>query len=368
MDTQNTENEEFIQETPVSVPKKKKKHRGLIIFLAILILAVACGAAYYFLERQKPEKAVKEFLSGVQQMDLASIEAMLQSHDLSAVDNADIRNETFGEFFKNINEKMTFKIVKNNFDIYNGTAQVTARIKYIDGSDIYKETISEFLRQIVSTAFSGKEMNEAETQQLLASILSEKSNAVEDRFAETDITYPVIRSGKQWKIVSLDDETVKIMSANFKSVEDEINNSLTELGEETDNSADNSPAAVEGDSINMTTEKFTIRYTQHRFTNDFAGNPCLLVYYDYTNNGDSASSAMVDVNIQAYQNGTLCEAAIPEANDSAIDHFMAEIQPGQTVNVCQAFSVADNSDVTLQAGEAFSFGGGQTTSQILKLQ
>ena len=53
-----------------------------------------------------------------------------------------------------------------------------------------------------------------------------------DVFSETDITYPVIKTDSGWKIVSLDDETVKIMSANFKSVEEEINNSLNNMDSE----------------------------------------------------------------------------------------------------------------------------------------
>ena len=63
---------------------------------------------------------------------------------------------------------------KQNFSLANGTATVTAKIKYIDGSDIYKETITEFLKQIVSTAFSGQELTEEQTQQKLAALLEEK--------------------------------------------------------------------------------------------------------------------------------------------------------------------------------------------------
>ena len=77
---------------------------------------------------------------------------------------------------------------------------------------------------------------------------------------------------------------------------------------------------------------------------------------------------MVDVSLSAYQNDTVLSAAIPDTNDDALDHYMAEIQPGETVSVCQAFSLNDTSDVTLVAGEGLSFGGGATTSQILKLQ
>ncbi|MEI3412929.1 MAG: hypothetical protein V8Q57_06875 [Blautia sp.] len=39
----------------------------------------------------------------------------------------------------------------------------------------------------------------------------------------------MIRVNNQWKVSALDDETVKIMSANFKSVEDEIRQTLDSL-------------------------------------------------------------------------------------------------------------------------------------------
>ena len=68
---------------------------------------------------------------------------------------------------------MTWSITKTSFSFQNGTADVTARIRYIDGSDIYRETVTEFLRQIVSSAFSGESLTEQETQEKLAAILME---------------------------------------------------------------------------------------------------------------------------------------------------------------------------------------------------
>ena len=85
--------------------------------------------------------------------------------------------------------------------------------------------------------------------------------------SETDITYPVIKTDSGWKIVSLDDETVKIMSANFKSVEEEINNSLNNMdNEDSSGSSSNAPEASADDTLNLTTEKFTIKYTKHTIT------------------------------------------------------------------------------------------------------
>lgn len=366
-----TENQNVYTDDPectAPVKKKKRKKKGLIIFLVILILAAAGAAGCYFWERQQPVETVKTFLTDVQKMNFDGMKAQLQSNDLAALDNADITNEAYKTFFQNVNQKMTFSIKKTEFNIINETASITAKIKYIDGSDIYKETITEFLKQIVATAFSGQQLTEEETQQKLAALLEEKSAAITNTFAETEITYPLIKAGGKWKIVALDGETVKMMSANFTNVQDEINQSLEEMENADANETPAAPEASADGTIDMSNEKFTIHYKQHRIAKDFSGAPCLLVYYDYSNNGTAASSAMVDVNLQAYQNGQVLTAAIPESNDAAIDQFMTEVQPGQAVSVCQAFSLIDESDVTLQAGEAFSFGGGNVTSQILKVK
>ena len=366
-----TENRDVYTDEPeyaAPVKKKKRKKKGLIIFLVILVLAAAGAAGYYFWERQQPIETVKTFLTDVQKMNFDGMKAQLQSNDLSALDNADITNEAYKTFFQNVNQKMTFSIKKTEFNIINETASITTKIKYIDGSDIYKETITEFLKQIVATAFSGQQLTEEETQQKLAALLEEKSAAISNTFAETEITYPLIKAGGKWKIVALDGETVKMMSANFTNVQDEINQSLEEMENADANETPAAPEASDDGTIDMSNEKFTIHYKQHRIAKDFSGAPCLLVYYDYSNNGTAASSAMVDVNLQAYQNGQVLTAAIPESNDATIDQFMTEVQPGQAVSVCQAFSLIDESDVTLQAGEAFSFGGGNVTSQILKVK
>lgn len=347
--------------------KRKKKKKGLIIFLIVLILAAAAGAGFYFWQRQQPVNTVKRFLEDVKAMDFDGMSSLLQNSDLTVLDNADITNAAYTNFFSAVNQKMDFDIKKTTFSILNGTANVTVHVKYIDGSYIYRETITEFLKQIVSTAFSGETLTEEETQQKLASLLEEKASSVQDSFAETDISYPLIKAGDTWKIVSLDENTAKMMSANFTDVQDEINTSLAEMENAENSNTAQPPQAASGDTIDMSNEKFTIHYKQHRVSKDYSGAPCLLVYYDYSNNGTSASSAMVDVSLQAYQNGQALSAAIPEGNDEAIDQFMAEVQPGQAVTVCQAFSLIDESDVTLQAGEAFSLGGGTVTSQILQL-
>ena len=366
---------DFDDDTP---RRRKKSKKPLVICLIILIIAAAAGAtAWYLNARHKPVEATEKFLTGMQNMDFTTMENLLQSHDLSALDDADIRDSAYTDFFTTINKKMTYKITKNKFDIQNGTAKVTVHLKYIDGTNIYAATIQEYTRKVAVAAYAGKEMTQDDIQEMLASLLAENASTADEKYSDIDITYPLIKIGNNWKIVSLDDTTVKVMCANFKNVKDEISSQLND--ESTDSSSDASADSqtasdadstqTGGSSIDITTDKFSVRFKQFAVSNDYGGNPCLMIYYDYTNSGDSQSSAFVDFTLQASQNGESLEGTYPEANDTAVDNYMTTIDPGKTVTVCQVFFLKDTtSDVTLQGKETLNVSGGQTTSQVLKLQ
>lgn len=344
--------------------KKKKGRTGLIVFLLLLLLAVIGGGAYYYTQRQEPQKAVDAYLKAIQQMDINTMENLLQSQDVSALDTVELRSDMYTEFFKSMNSQMTYEITKNAYHFQEGTAEVTAKIQYVDGTNIFMETISEFLRQLTFSAISGKDFSMKESEENFVSILTETAKTVEGKKIETTVTYSVVKTDSGWKIAALDAETVKFMASNYSGMENEINAFL----EKQPSTLDSTVPESSGTTINMDNEKFSIRYTQHRVANDINGAPCLMLYYDYTNNSNTPSSAMVDVSIQAYQDGVRCDVAIPEIRDKAAeDHFTAEVQPGQTINVCQVFSLRSTEDVTLQATDAFNFDG-DTTSQVLALQ
>ena len=359
--------------------RKKKSKKPLIICLVILLIAaVAGGVAWYLNERHKPVEATEKFLTGMQNMDFTTMENLLQSHDLSALDDADIRDSAYTDFFTTVNKKMTYKITKNKFDIQNGTAKVTVHMKYIDGTNIYAATIQEYTRKVAVATYAGKTMSQDDIQEMLASLLAENASTADEKYSDIDITYPLIKIGDEWKIVSLDDTTVKVMCANFKNVKDEISSQLND--DSSDSSSDASTDSTEpsdtsdsaqtaGSSIDITTDKFSVRFKQFAVSKDYGGNPCLMIYYDYTNSGDSQSSSFVDFTLQASQNGESLEGTYPEANDTAVDNYMNNIDPGKKVTVCQVFLLKDTtSDVTLQGKETLNVSGGQTTSQVLKLQ
>ena len=87
----------------------KKGHAGLIIFILILVLVIGGGTGFYFYQRQQPRKAVENFLDSMKKMDFNTMESMIQSSDLTALDNADIRDAAYTDFFSEINKKMTYR-------------------------------------------------------------------------------------------------------------------------------------------------------------------------------------------------------------------------------------------------------------------
>lgn len=78
------------EDSQPATPGKKKGKAGFVIILILLILALAGAAGYYFYERSKPGKALDTYLSSIRDMDFTTMESMLQSNDLSALDSADI--------------------------------------------------------------------------------------------------------------------------------------------------------------------------------------------------------------------------------------------------------------------------------------
>ena len=109
-------------------------------------------------------------------------------------------------------------------------------------------------------------------------------------------------------------------------------------------------------SINFTADEWSITYIKHEVSTDYDGNPCLFLYYTYTNNGEEASSAGVDTLVQVFQNGVECETAFVIDNvPESFENSMKDIQPGYSIEVCEAYSLTDMSDVTIEVSDWVSF-------------
>lgn len=119
--------------------------------------------------------------------------------------------------------------------------------------------------------------------------------------------------------------------------------------------------------IDFEAHTFTLKYVKHEVGTDYEGNPCLFVHYSFKNTGEENLVPMAAVALKATQNGSDCLAAVVMDVNEEIDNYMQEIEPGKEVQVCQAYTITDNSDVTIEASELVTIDE-EDDVQILKLK
>ena len=120
-------------------------------------------------------------------------------------------------------------------------------------------------------------------------------------------------------------------------------------------------------ALSIDTADFSIRYNKYALGKDYAGSDCLLYYFTYTNRSSEPSSPMKDIRLKAFQNGKSLSDAIPNGKDAALDNFYAQVNPQETITVCRAFSLADRSNVTMQA-DVSGNDGPTVSTHMLKLE
>lgn len=113
-----------------------------------------------------------------------------------------------------------------------------------------------------------------------------------------------------------------------------------------------------------------VKYTGFKIKQDYEGNNCLVLYYDYTNKEDKAKGMWLsDINIQVFQNGIECETAfVLNDRDNSMDNYSKDIMKNVTINVAESYKLYDMNDVTIQIEELWNWTNPKTTTVTLKLQ
>ncbi|WP_165056155.1 MULTISPECIES: DUF5067 domain-containing protein [unclassified Adlercreutzia] len=101
-----------------------------------------------------------------------------------------------------------------------------------------------------------------------------------------------------------------------------------------------------------TESKYAVTIDDCVVTTDYAGKPAAVVTYTFTNNSEDATSFMVAIHDQCFQNGVQLELAI--VNDLDSSRSMSEIKPGASITIQQAYVLDDQSDLTVECTELIS--------------
>jgi len=113
-----------------------------------------------------------------------------------------------------------------------------------------------------------------------------------------------------------------------------------------------------------TVGKYTVKFTDAALAKDYDGKDVIIVSYDFTNNDEETTSAMVSLVVKAFQDGVELERAyfLDGADGYDADNIMKDLKTGATLNCQEAYILSSmSSPVEVEAKASFSFSDEKVT-------
>lgn len=159
--------------------KNKNKLAWIIVIIAVVVIAVVAIVTTIFFGNN-PEKTIEETFTALKEgnMDVLeeyistegtenSIENELTADLTDSTENPELEKEMLNSCFS----QLEWKISETKKD--GNTAVVTVDITNKDFSNVMQEIFSEMIAQVFSSTFTGQEMTEEDTMQLMKEKIDE---------------------------------------------------------------------------------------------------------------------------------------------------------------------------------------------------
>nr|DAF72790.1 MAG TPA: protein of unknown function DUF5067 [Caudoviricetes sp.] len=127
------------------------------------------------------------------------------------------------------------------------------------------------------------------------------------------------------------------------------------------------PSPLDDDIIDVNINGCHVTYEGHEVVQNMAGDLCVAVYYQFTNNTSENQEFDLTVSDKAFQNGVELEQSVFHVNDESKLSVM-EIQPGVSITVCSGFVLRDESNVELQLFPWISFDSTPSDAMLLSVK
>jgi hypothetical protein len=142
----------------------------------------------------------------------------------------------------------------------------------------------------------------------------------------------------------------------FTIVANAANTAFSEAGRITDVGPDASVSdSATGPDEAATASDFSVVIGESAQTEDYEGNPALVVTFTFTNNSDDDANFMFAVSPKAFQDGVELESAILLNDDFDMENALKDVKPGVSLDVQWAYVLDGSSDVTVEVTELISF-------------
>lgn len=207
-----------------------KKVITIAVMTVILLSFVGCATV-------KPENTVKKFFTATQTLDTEIMSSTIVTSNTSGVtaikdllkgDKSEMPTYVT-DYLKNNAAKMTYKVT--GIEINGDKAVVMVDCKYVDGGPLFKATFTSFFMKALPLAFSGTELTQEQTNQMLIDIMKEQSKLISETFKEVSLKVNCVKKDKAWYISEITDEMKDVAMSGFISVGKEYNNAFGGSGD-----------------------------------------------------------------------------------------------------------------------------------------
>ena len=186
-----------------------------IILSAVLVLGLAaCGAGAP--KEPGPEDTVTAFFEAMKAFDVAAMKACTIDEEFNVDDVLNPEEEggeELMEYIKTNASKIEYEITSANTEA--DTATVSVSTKFVDASEVIKETFIEYFDQIFSLL--AEETDEDAAAEALKATLSDKIANVPAGIASADISLDLVKQEDGWKIKEVTKEVANVLLGNMEA-------------------------------------------------------------------------------------------------------------------------------------------------------
>ena len=324
-----------------------KKLMCMVLAIALMVPLAGCS-------RASAESVVENAIQAFQSADVDAIRQSWGNTDLASSEDSAEEDAYTQQLLELIASGLTYQITDSTEDAKAGTATVTVEFTSIDMNAVFSEWMGELVSQALGYAFlpADQQPSEEELSELSIEIFCDVAeNHTDDKVTNT-VDIPLSLVENEWKI-DQSDEIIDAMTGGmittFTSLDDILNGAETSIAETPAEPVRTNPAIL-GD--------YTVEIESATITQDYAGDPAVVITYSWTNNSSETTSPLFSVSTAVFQDGVGLESALI-TDDSVYDSNMrtADVRPGTTIEVQEAFSLYNTtSPIEVEITESFTLG------------
>lgn len=322
-----------------------KRIFALVTVLSMCLSLTACGS-----NRASAETVVDNAIKAFQSVDQEQTQQYWGDTDFTETsDELTSEDEAYSqELLKKIAGGLTYTITGSSEDEDAGTATVTVEFTNIDMGAVMSDWVADMISQAFGYAFlpGDQQPTDEELNQMYMDSLEEAmDNHADDKVTNTvDISLSLVDD--EWKIDTTDD-VVNAMVGGMMDFADSMGGTTEDDAVPTETKRVN--PAVLGD--------YAVEIKSAVVTQDYDGNPAVVVTYSWTNNSSDTTTPMASISTSVFQNGIGMESVY--VSDESIynqDLYWTEVRPGTTIDVQEAFALSDTtSPLEVEISEAFAW-------------